>query len=130
MGLPKHRRLRRPKEFRHVLSSGKRARDALVAVAATRNKLRDQPPRFGFSVSRRVGGAVVRNRVKRRLSEIMHNAPIQDGWDLVVTAYPPSADSDSSALRESLTALSSRLRIALDQHRKRIVKRPGARQRG
>lgn len=130
MGLPKQRRLRQPKEFRHVLRSGKRARDGLVAVAAARNTSPDQPSRFGFSVSRRVGGAVVRNRIKRRLREIMHDAPIQDGWDLVVTAYPPSADSNSTMLRESLTALSSRLRIAQDPLRKRIAKQPGAKRRG
>ena len=130
MGLPKHRRLRRPKEFRHVLSSGKRARDGLVAVVAARNNLPDQPSRFGFSVSRRVGGAVVRNKVKRRLREIMHNAPIQDGWDLVITAYPPSAGSSSPALRESLTALSSRLRIAPTTHRKRMARASGVLRHG
>lgn len=130
MGLPKQRRLRQPKEFRHVLSSGKRARDGLVAVAAARNNLPDQPARFGFSVSRRVGGAVVRNRVKRRLQEITRNAPIRDGWDLVVTAYPPSAHSDSSALRDSFTSLATRLRVGQDMGRKRIAKRAGSQHNG
>ena len=130
MGLPKQRRLRRPEEFRHVLSSGMRARDGLVAVAAARNNLPDQPARFGFTVSRRVGGAVVRNRVRRRLQEILRNAPVQHGWDLVVTAFPRSADSDSAALRKSITALSSRLRIAEGQQRRRVAERKGTHRRG
>lgn len=130
MGLPKQRRLRRPKEFRHVLSSRMRARDGLVAVAAARNNLPDQPARFGFSVSKRVGGAVVRNRIKRRLQEIMRNTPFQYGWDIVVTAFPRSAESDSSALQKSITALSARLRLAEGQQRRRITGRKETRRRG
>lgn len=109
MGLPKHRRLRAPKEFRHVLNSGRRARDGLVAVAAARNHQPDQPARFGFSVSRRVGGAVVRNRVKRRLRQIASSASIHHGWDVVLTAFPDAADSNSHKLANSVDKLARRI---------------------
>lgn len=111
MGLPKDRRLRQPKEFRHVLSTGRRARDGLVAVAAARRQSADQPTRFGFSVSRRVGGAVTRNRVKRRLREIARVASVSEGWDVVVTAFPPSARSTSGELGASLTKLTEKLGV-------------------
>ena len=125
MGLPKHRRLRQPKEFRHVLNSRRRVRDGLVAVVAARNNLPDQPSRFGFSVSRRVGGAVVRNRVKRRLRAIMQNTPTQDGLDIVVTAFPNSATSESRQLAASVSKLSKRLGIQGDQHHRNKERHDG-----
>ena len=47
--------------------------------------------RFGFSVSNRVGGAVQRNRIKRRLRECirLRMALIQPGWDMVFIAKYP-----------------------------------------
>ena len=65
------------------------------------------PPRVGFVVSKAVGGAVVRNRVKRRLRALMA-ARLTDlpvGVDLVVRANPPSASSSSAELSEALNPL-------------------------
>ena len=99
-------------------------RDGLVAVAAARNLQPDQPARFGFSVSRRVGSAVVRNRVKRRLREIARNTSVHDGWDIVVTAFPNAANSDSSQLATSVQRLSRRIGLqAVAGHRGRRVAR-------
>ena len=42
--------------------------------------------RFGYVVSGRVGNAVVRNRVRRRLKEIVRQEPVDTGWDVVLTA--------------------------------------------
>ena len=39
-----------------------------------------------MAVGRRVGKAVVRNRVKRRLREVVKGVPISDGWDIVLIA--------------------------------------------
>ncbi len=67
--------------------------------------------RFGFSVSKRVGGAVVRNRVKRRLKEIARRLPVKDGWDMVVVARPTAADADFGRLRAALQGLAARARV-------------------
>ena len=42
--------------------------------------------RFGFSVGKRAGNAVVRNTIKRRTREAVRHIPIVDGWDLVFIA--------------------------------------------
>jgi ribonuclease P protein component len=49
--------------------------------------------RWGFSTGKRVGGAVVRNRVRRRLREAARAVQprIREGWDIMLVARPPSA---------------------------------------
>lgn len=66
----------------------------------------DQPPRLGLSVSRRVGGAVVRNRVKRRIREIFRLAAehLPAGCLFVVTARPESATATYRQLEADLIA--------------------------
>jgi ribonuclease P protein component len=44
------------------------------------------PPRVAVVAGRRIGGAVVRNRAKRRMREALVGAPIRDGHDYVVVA--------------------------------------------
>ncbi len=65
------------------------------------------PTRIGFSVSKRVGDAVTRNLVKRRLREAARHrlALLTGGWDLVVTARPSSAAAEYSELGAELDDL-------------------------
>lgn len=44
----------------------------------------EQPPRVGFTCSKKVGNAVARNRAKRRLREIARLQPLRAGWDYVL----------------------------------------------
>jgi ribonuclease P protein component len=74
----------------------------------------DEPPtRIGFSVSRRVGGAVVRNQVKRRLREIVRKrlSHVAPGWDIVITARASAAEAEYGALEEDLRETFSRARL-------------------
>ncbi len=81
-------RLRRQSQFRAVLSAGIRKSVGPLNVYAFPNKLGRL--RLGLAVSRRVGPAVFRNRVKRRVREafrlLQHDLP--RGYDLVVRARP------------------------------------------
>ena len=59
-------------------------------------------PRLGLSVSRRVGNAVTRNAVRRRLREVFHSArpEIPGDLDLVVSARPAAAEATLRELSE------------------------------
>ncbi|MBN9104957.1 MAG: ribonuclease P protein component [Propionibacteriaceae bacterium] len=92
--LPASSRLRRPDEFRDTMRQGVRSgRECLVMHARRRG---EEPSRAGFVVSRAVGKAVQRNRVKRRLRHLtataFQSAPFP--VDLVVRALPAATDGD------------------------------------
>ena len=74
--------------------------------------------RYGFSVSRRVGNAVVRNRVKRLLREILRQAPLQPGWDIVFIARPAAASTGYASLEKSIDSLLSQARLLSSEYEK------------
>ncbi|MCH2148575.1 MAG: ribonuclease P protein component [Phycisphaerales bacterium] len=86
--LPRSRRITRSSEFRHIYGKGQRTRKGPYVVHAFPNALGH--PRLGLSVSRKIGNAVTRNRVKRRLREafrhLQHELP--GSYDLVITVQP------------------------------------------
>ena len=89
---PRLERLKRSADFAHVMRSARRrSHHRLLQLAATESG-RDAT-RVGFSVSRRVGNAVRRNRVRRRLRAIVRQLPIADGFDIVIVAQPLSAEA-------------------------------------
>jgi ribonuclease P protein component len=105
-------RLRSSREFQHVSRRGRRATSGsfVVIVAPRAGATGDERARFGLTVSRRVGGAVVRNRVKRRLREWFRHSAARAvaGLDWVVIARPAAAGLESAPLRDELDALCRR----------------------
>jgi ribonuclease P protein component len=67
--------------------------------------------RFGFAVSKRVGKAVVRNRLRRRLREIVRQTATAPGYDVVVVARQAAATADYAALREGLVQVLRRAHV-------------------
>ena len=102
-------RLRRRQDFIAVLNEGKRVRHRLVALGVRANGL--PGTRVGYAIGKRVGPAVVRNRTRRRLREIVRALPIAPGYDLVITGYAPSAEAPFGTLRDVLTSSAKRAGI-------------------
>jgi ribonuclease P protein component len=87
----KRRRLSRSAEFERVYRQGRsKGNRFLVLYAFPREDDAGEGPRLGLSVSRRVGGAVDRTRVKRALREAFWDAArgLPEGSDYVVVARP------------------------------------------
>lgn len=65
--------------------------------------------RFGFVTAKRVGNAVIRNRVRRRLREIVRTqlGQIDPGWDVVISARDNAGAATYAELRESVVGLAA-----------------------
>ena len=96
-------------EYALVYSKGGSWACDLVVIRALPNSL--DISRGGFSVGKRVGKAVVRNRVKRRLREIFRLTPLEPGWDIVFIARPAVASADYASLKKAVEGLLSRARL-------------------
>ena len=114
--LPQQSRMRRPEDFRRVLRTGRRAGGSVVAghllLVGSDGPVRSgDPAKVGFIVSRAVGSAVVRNRVKRRLRELMRRrvASLPRGCLLVLRAYPAAAHARQEDLAADLDLVIGRL---------------------
>lgn len=78
-------RLRRSRELDAVFSSRLAAHGRAVVVHG-RHRGDDQPARWTVVAGRKVGGAVARNRAKRRLRAALRAAALPNGWDIVAVA--------------------------------------------
>jgi ribonuclease P protein component len=105
-------RLKLSREFDRVRSEGHTMRGSLLMLGVLQLGS-DAGLRVGFVTSRRVGGAVVRNRVRRRLREIVrrHQDTLVNGLWLVVVARPASARATSAWLEEEWLRLARRASI-------------------
>jgi ribonuclease P protein component len=121
--LPQQSRMRRAEDFRRVLRTGRRAGGSVLtahlllpvgpdgAVGTSGEVPSGDPAKVGFVVSRAVGSAVVRNRVKRRLRELMRGrlASLPRGCLLVLRAHPAAASARQADLAADLDLVIGRL---------------------
>ena len=95
--------------FRRLYAKGRSAVTPCMAVYVRRNGRRGN--RLGLTVSTKVGKAVVRNRVRRRLREIyrVHEDELNKGWDVVVVARVRAAHTRFAVLERDFLKLADKL---------------------
>jgi len=102
--------LTRKAQFQAVYAGGKTWADRRIVLKVLPNEL--ELSRYGFTVSKRVGKAVVRNRVKRRLREIVRATGLKPGWDFIVIARAPAAEAEFAELAGSVRSGLDRAGVA------------------
>lgn len=89
--------------------------DANMVLYARRNHTPCN--RVGFTVSKKLGKAHVRNRVRRRLREIYrtHEISFKPGWDIVVVARSRAVEASFQELTQSVLHLAGRAKLLINQ---------------
>ncbi len=99
------------RDFSEVYNTGKSVVDRLLVLYY---QPKNQPyTRFGFSVGKKTGKAVVRNRYKRILREICRNnlRQINDGYDCVIIARPRIINEDYRTVEKSFLKLLNKAKM-------------------
>jgi ribonuclease P protein component len=104
-------RLRSQADFTQVRARKRSWANALLVLNAAPNEL--EHPRLGVTVSRRIGKAVTRNLVRRRIREAvrLRLPELQPGQDLLFVARGPSATAGWAALRGAVDTLLRQARL-------------------
>ncbi len=100
-------------QYLAVYESGRAWADDFIVIKALPNKL--DFTRYGFSVAKEIKRAVVRNRVRRLLKEIVRVVLVRPGWDIVFIARSRAADADYHRIRSSVNRLLSRANLLMDK---------------
>jgi ribonuclease P protein component len=104
-------RVHTDKRFQEIRRQGRSYANHLLVLCALPNDL--PYSRFGFTVNSRIGNAVQRNRIKRRLREIMRlqQDTLQLGWDIVLIARQPIRNADYHEMETACARLLRRAQL-------------------
>ena len=102
LGLPRACRLLRRVEYDAVYKVGRRRSSREFTIFVRPNGL--DFSRFGWSIKKALGGAVQRNRIRRRIREIvrLHRQEIAPGWDIVIHPRSSAITAEFSTLSTDL----------------------------
>ena len=102
-------RIRRRADFQHVYEHGAKIHSRFATLFVLANKL--EVGRLGIAATRKLGGAVVRNRAKRLIREVFRRNKIASGFDVVVVPKRELLDASLTVLEaDYLYTLERRIR--------------------
>lgn len=103
--------LRSGAEFQRVWENGKAWSNSLFVLRATANQ--GSNSRFGFVVGKKVGNAVERNRIKRRMREVVRSRceRIMQSWDIILIARRGVEEADFATIESAIDTLFKRARL-------------------
>lgn len=95
-------RLRKRKHFNYIYKNGEAASTAFVKIVFL--KTRFQPFKVGFSVSRKIGKSVIRNKVKRRMKEAFFELTqlVNKNYNYIVVAKQGIENLDYQKIKQEL----------------------------
>jgi ribonuclease P protein component len=96
----KNQRLKGKERFSQIFEGSRGWANSRLVLKALPNS--SPETRFGFVTSRKVGGAVLRNTLRRRLREIVRATPVKPGWDVVIIVRSGKTEPDFYELRDAL----------------------------
>ena len=107
--------LKKNSDFRRLYAKGKSAVNPYLVLYCRRN--REGVNRLGYTVSVKLGHAVVRNRVRRRLREIYRlNAPrLKTGWDIVVVARARCVEAEYRQMEKAFLQACRKLSLMREE---------------
>ncbi|QDR83095.1 ribonuclease P protein component [Sporomusa termitida] len=113
--LPKCGRLCQTKSFQAVYRSGKSYTNKLLVLYVLPN--RSGKRRIGFAAGKRLGPAVVRNRLKRLLREAyrLHQGEILNGVDLVLVARQPLVKAGQAQTTKAFLEICSKAKLMAEK---------------
>lgn len=107
--------LRKKMDFQRVMKSGESWSDRNFVLIATNQISSSVMTRFGFSVSKRIGNAVIRNQMKRRLRSIVYKFDYNEGWNAVLIARKGSIGCTYKEIESSVSRLLIKSGMATDR---------------
>ena len=109
--------LKKNSDFRRLYSKGKSAVNPYMVVYCRRNSAHVN--RLGYTVSTKLGHAVQRNRVRRRLREIYRlNAPaLKSGWDIVIVARSRCVNAEYRDMEKAFLSACGKLSLIKEDAR-------------
>jgi ribonuclease P protein component len=116
--MQKENRLAFRRDFQKVYRFGRSVANSQFVLYQNSRK-EDGPSRLGISVSKKVGNAVVRNRIRRVVKEIvrLRLSELKTGLDLVLIARKPVAEMDYHQIEKSLNHILKKADLIVSQPR-------------
>ena len=107
--LKRDKSLKRNSDFRRLYSKGKSAVNSHLVVYSMPDS--DGLSKVGFTVSAKLGKAVARNRIRRRLREIYRLNSIKPGYDIIVVARSKCVDAEYHEIESAYLDALSKLNL-------------------